>query len=60
MSLLSYGNTTEVKEYITKLISKSRKFHAPLIVSPTQQLDKSCKPKNVKMMIDSTREFKLD
>lgn len=60
MSLLSYGNTTEVKEYITKLISKSRKFHAPLIVSPTQQLDKSCKPENVKMMIDSTKKFKLD
>jgi hypothetical protein len=60
MSLLSYGTATDVKKYIAKLISKSREFHAPLIVSPTQQLDKSSKPENVKMMIDCTKKFKLD
>lgn len=60
MSILSYGTPTEVKAYIKKLITQSRKYNAPLIVSPTQQLDKSCKPENVKMMIDCTKKFKLD
>ena len=60
MSLLAYGTPVKVKTYIRKLISESRKYSAPLIISPTQQLDKSCKPENVKMMINYTKKFKLD
>ena len=60
MSLLSYGTPAEVETYIKKLINEARNCNAPLIISPTQQLDKSCKPENVKMMIDSTKKFKLD
>ncbi|TFG17345.1 MAG: hypothetical protein EU531_03555 [Promethearchaeota archaeon] len=60
MSLLSYGSQAEVRTYVKKLISTSHKYNAPLIISPTQQLDKSCKPENVKMMIDCTKKFKLE
>ncbi|MEJ2295659.1 MAG: uroporphyrinogen decarboxylase family protein [Candidatus Lokiarchaeota archaeon] len=60
MTLLSFGTQADVKVNVENLINTSRKFHAPLIVSPTQQLDKSCKPENVKMMIDCTKKFKLD
>lgn len=60
MSLLSYGSLAEINTYIKKLIINSHKYHAPLIISPTQQLDNSCRPENVKMMIDSTKKFKLD
>jgi hypothetical protein len=60
MTLLSFGTQADVKFYVENLINASRKFHAPLIISPTQQLDKSCKPENVKMMIDCTKKFKLD
>jgi hypothetical protein len=60
MTLLSFGTQADVKVYVENLINVSRKFHAPLIISPTQQLDKSCKSENVKMMIDCTKKFKLD
>lgn len=60
MTLLSFGTQADVKDYVEALINVSRKSHAPLIISPTQQLDKSCKPENVKIMIDCTKKFKLD
>lgn len=60
MTSLSFGTQADIKVYVETLINASRKFHAPLIISPTQQLDKSCKPENVKMMIDCTKKFKLD
>jgi len=59
MSLLSFGSRNEVEVYVRKLITSSRKYHAPLIISPTQQIDETTKPENVKIMIDTTKKFKL-
>ncbi len=60
MSLLAFGSQSDVKTYVEKLIEVSRKSHTPLIVSPTQQLDKTISPLNIKMMIDTTINFKLE
>ncbi|MFX1501212.1 MAG: uroporphyrinogen decarboxylase family protein [Promethearchaeota archaeon] len=58
MSLLSFGIPQQVKNYTSKLITKARKHNCSLIVSPTQQINTICKPKNINTMIETTKIFK--
>lgn len=58
-TLLSYGKPVDVKNYIIKLLTSAHKYNAFLIVSPTQQIDSYVNVENVKMMIETTKQFKI-
>ncbi|MFX0003596.1 MAG: uroporphyrinogen decarboxylase family protein [Promethearchaeota archaeon] len=58
ISLLSFGTPQEVKTYTTKLITKAKENYCSLIVSPSQQINKKCKPININTMIEMTKIFK--
>ena len=57
ITLLSFGTPFQVKSYVKKLIKKAKEFRSPLIISPTQQINSKVNPKNVKIMIDTVKEF---
>ncbi|MFX0032026.1 MAG: uroporphyrinogen decarboxylase family protein [Promethearchaeota archaeon] len=56
---LTFGNTSQIKSYILKLIEKAKQNNVSLIVSPTQQINTRVKPENVKAMIETTKTFDL-
>ncbi|TXT61424.1 MAG: putative Uroporphyrinogen-III decarboxylase-like [Promethearchaeota archaeon] len=56
-SILSFGEPSQVKEYILKLINNAKLNGSPLVVSPTQQILSSVKIENIKAMIDITKGF---
>ncbi len=58
ISLLSFGTSQQVKDYIIKLINKACKYNCSLIVSPTQQINPKCKLENINTMIQTTKRFK--
>jgi uroporphyrinogen decarboxylase len=58
MSLLSFGTPQEVKAYTEKLITKAKKYHCPLVVSPSQQINRKCVPKNINVVIETAKIFK--
>lgn len=57
ISLLSFGTPQQVEKYVTKLIKKSRETMSPLIISPTQQINSKVNPKNIKTMIETTKNI---
>ena len=59
ISFLSFGTALQVKNYVRNLIQKAKKYGCFLIVSPTQQINSKCKPKNINVMIETTKNFKL-
>ncbi len=58
MSLLSFGTPQQVRNYVTKLIQKSKKYNCSLVISPTHQINLQCTPKNINTMIETTKIFK--
>ncbi|NVM37148.1 MAG: hypothetical protein HWN81_16235 [Candidatus Lokiarchaeota archaeon] len=58
MSLLSFGTPQQVRNYVIKLIQKSKKYNCSLAISPTQQINLQCKPTNINAMIETTKIFK--
>ncbi|MFW9989346.1 MAG: uroporphyrinogen decarboxylase family protein [Candidatus Odinarchaeota archaeon] len=58
ISLLSFGTPEQVRNYVIKLIKKSKKFNCFLAISPTQQINQHCTPKNINAMIETTKIFK--
>ena len=48
---------TNVKKAI-KLIKTAKKYNCFLIISPTQQINQNCVPKNINAMIKTTKIFK--
>ncbi|MFX0024354.1 MAG: uroporphyrinogen decarboxylase family protein [Candidatus Hermodarchaeota archaeon] len=58
MSLLSFGTPQEVKAYTKGLITKAKKYHCSLVVSPSQQINRKCNPKNIKTIIETAKIFK--
>ncbi len=58
ISLLSFGTPDQIKNYVTKLIEKAKKHHCSLVVSPTQQINGKCNPKNINAMIQTAKIFK--
>ncbi len=58
ISLLSFGTPQQVRNYVIKLIQKSKKYNCFLIISPTQQINLKCKPQNINAMIETTKIFK--
>ena len=58
ISLLSFGTPQQVRNYVIKLIQKSKKYNCSLVISPTQQINLKCKPKNINAMIETTKIFK--
>lgn len=59
LSLLIYGNENDVKIYTLDLIKKANKYNAPLIVSPTQQINSRVLPENIKSMVDTTKMYNM-
>ncbi|UCD00699.1 MAG: hypothetical protein JSV23_07350 [Promethearchaeota archaeon] len=59
ISLLSFGTPLEVKNYVKNLIIMAKKNNCSLVVSPTQQINSKCKPKNINAMIKTTKSFIL-
>ncbi len=57
ISLLSFGTPEQVRNYIIKLIKKSKKYNCFLAISPTQQINSKCKSDNIKTMIETTKNF---
>jgi len=58
ISLLSFGTPQQVRNYVIKVIQKSKKYNCSLVISPTQQINLKCKPKNINAMIETTKIFK--
>jgi uroporphyrinogen decarboxylase len=58
MSLLSFGTPQEVKDYTIKLISTAKENKCSLVVSPSQQINRKCDPKNINTIIETTKIFK--
>lgn len=58
ISFLSFGTPQQVRNYVIKLIQKSKKYNCSLVISPTQQINLKCKPKNINAMIKTTKIFK--
>ncbi len=58
MSLLSFGTQQQVRDYSRKLIKGAKKYNCSLVVSPTQQINAKCIPKNINAMIETTKIFK--
>ncbi len=58
MSLLSFGTPQEVRDYTLKLITKAKENNCSLVVSPSQQINIKCKPKNINAIIETTKIFK--
>ena len=59
ITYLIYWTPIEIKEYVEKLISKARRWDCFLIVSPTQQINSTVNPENVRMMIKTVKEFNI-
>ena len=59
ISFLSFGTPQQIKNYVKNLIKKAKKNNCSLVVSPTQQITSKCKPKNINVMIETTKNFKL-
>ncbi len=57
ITLLSFGNPYQVKQYVINLIKKSKQYNSPLIISPTQQINSKCKLDNIKVMIEATKNY---
>ncbi len=58
-TLLSFGNSQEVRNYVLKLIQKAKISGCSLILSPTQQILSCVHPENIKEMIETAKNYKL-
>ena len=58
ISLLSFGTSQQVRNYIIKLKKTAKKYSCYLVISPTQQINQKCNPKNINAMIETTKIFK--
>jgi hypothetical protein len=58
ISLLIYGNQNDIKHYTLDLIKSANKNDALLIVSPTQRINSRVLPENIKIMIETTKNYK--
>jgi hypothetical protein len=58
MNLLSFGTPQEVKDYTKKLISKAKEYNCPLVISPSQQINRKCDPKNINAIFETAKIFK--
>lgn len=58
ISLLSFGTPEQVRNYVTTLIKKSKKYNCFLAISPTQQINQHCTSQNINAMIETTKIFK--
>ncbi len=58
MGLLSFGSPQEVRDYTIKLITKAKENNCSLVVSPSQQINRKCVPKNIKVIIETAKIFK--
>ncbi len=59
ISFLAYGTPIQIKNYVIKLISKAKETTTPLIISPTQQIDAIVKPENIRIMIETAKNYNL-
>ncbi|MFX1259199.1 MAG: uroporphyrinogen decarboxylase family protein [Promethearchaeota archaeon] len=59
ISFLAYGTPIQIKNYVIKLISKAEETNTPLIISPTQQIDAIVKPENLRIMIETAKNYNL-
>lgn len=58
INLLSFGTPQEVKTYSKKLITKAKEHNCSLVVSPSQQINRKCVPKNINVVIETAKIFK--
>ncbi|MFX1258988.1 MAG: uroporphyrinogen decarboxylase family protein [Promethearchaeota archaeon] len=52
---LTFNKPKQIKFYVEKLISESKKSNTSLIISPSQQIHSKVNPENVKIMIETTK-----
>jgi len=57
MNELVYASPEKIKSFVTDLLINAKRAHSCLIISPTQQINARVKPKNVNVMIKTTKEF---
>ncbi len=55
--LLVYGSPQDVTNQTKRILAHAHRLHARLAISPSQQIDESCKPENIAAMCKTTREF---
>ncbi len=56
-NLLVYGHPQEVANQTEKILAYAHKMGARLAISPSQQIDGSCKPENILAMCKKTRTY---
>ncbi|MGB5912184.1 MAG: uroporphyrinogen decarboxylase family protein [Promethearchaeia archaeon] len=59
ISFLAYGTPIQIKNYVIKLLSKAKETTTPLIVSPTQQINTNIKPENIRVMIETVKNYRF-
>jgi len=59
ISFLAYGTPIQIKKYVIKLLSKAKETTTPLIVSPTQQINTIIKPENIRVMIETVKNYRF-
>ena len=57
ISFLAYGTPIQIKNYVIKLLSKAKETTTPLIVSPTHQINAIAKPENIRIMIETVKNY---